>query len=187
MPQLTILNFVNYNWKTMVTCHALITSHVLHVTIFYQLYLLESIGLIAKEASIWCAWRGKKYGFGYLTVSIGWNLTLTNWKLLTRIIFSTHQPIRCLGFQTYFTKYLRETLRHIFRLCSSSIWVLKVYAYCSVKVNTSDHSHTHWSGGFKLLPSNYQVYWIQILNGTLKCKDWRFTLQKFTIRDICGT
>ena len=51
----------------------------------------------------------------YLIVSTGWNLTSINWKLISKIVSSAHQPIRCLGFQTYITKYLGETLKHVLR------------------------------------------------------------------------
>ena len=75
---------------------------------------------------------------------------------------------------------------HFSKLWSNSDWDLKVCAYCSFKVSTSDHSPTHWIIGFKLLPFGYQVYWIQIFNGALKYMDWRFMLQQITIRDVCG-
>ena len=42
------------------------------------------------------------------------NLSSIDWKSYIRINSSAHQPISCLGFQTYFTKYLRKTLGHVF-------------------------------------------------------------------------
>ena len=86
------------------------------------------------------------------------NLTLTNRKSFSRIGSSAHQPIKYQGFQTYFTKYLNETLRH-------SIWDLKVCAYCFFKVTSSDHLHTYWTGGFKLNLWLSSILEIQNFNG----------------------
>ena len=48
-----------------------------------------------------------------------------------------------------------QSKAHFWRICSSSIWDLKVCAYYFFKVTTSDHSHTHWASGFKLPSSSY--------------------------------
>lgn len=63
-------------------------------------------------------------------------------------------------------KVFKENPReHFSRIWSSSFWYLKGLYLFFFQVSTSNHSHTFWTGWFKLLISRYQVYWFKSSRG----------------------
>ena len=71
------------------------------------------------------------------------------------------QPIRCLGFQTYFTEYIKETLRHIFQDFGATLLRSKRLFAFSFQSHYQKSSYIQYElVDLKLLQTSNQECWI---------------------------
>ena len=74
---------------------------------------------------------------------------------------SNFQPIRCLGFQTYFTEYIKKTLKHIFQDFGAALLRSKRLFAFSFQSHYRKSSYIQYElVDLKLLQTSNQECWI---------------------------
>ena len=125
-----------------------------------------------------------------------WEEGSTNWDMDLQNLIKAQQLIKLikwLRFQIYFTKYLKETLRHILKRLWSFSFDLNGVVPSQLKVTTINYSHTIKTSRFEVATTRSTTIddlnlWVEISKsqtGEFVCN--RFIIEKtVNLELVCG-